>query len=351
MKHQNKLFFLVTAGSVALATTSCTKSLGEKQAVCNGAPQITSVREAAKDGAITVGEKLKAYSVVGTNLKATKQLWINGFEIFVNPALATETHLLFTIPDQAPWRGASKLKIKSDCGEVETNFGLKQPPPVINDFFPVAGNTGDTITINGDIFDKATSVKFDNETATIISVTPTQIKVKLPANVAIAFINITTPGGTVKSKNPFGGIKYAIFDDGKNSNWWEGSWGGVYELNNTTTVKRGTTSIKATYNGGYSGLQFGTNDNAGFSLDGFEAVKLSIYGGTGITANPIVRVYINDRGNSGVYKEVTVKEGQWTDFTIPFSELGGKPSTITRIVVQEGNGSGKVIYIDDLGLI
>lgn len=336
-----KLFSIAVA---LFSLTACTKELGDKERTCETSPSIERIRIVAKDSATTLGQKLNSYVVVGQNLRATKQLWINGFEVYVNPTLCTESNVIFNVPADAPWRGANKLKIKTDCGEAETNFTLQQPPPVINNFSPVVGSTGDTITINGDLFDNATAVTFDNTNATIVSVTPTVIKVKLPANIATAFIFVTTPGGTVKSASAFG-FKYMIYDDVRNSGWWEGSWGGTYDQASTTIVKRGTKSIKATYTGGYAALQFGAN--TALNLATYQGLKLSIYGAVGIGVNTTIKLSIN--GGAGG-KVLTVVEGQWTDFTIPLSELGN-PTTLGNIWVQEFNGANKVIYIDDIGLI
>jgi IPT/TIG domain len=342
MKSTYGLYAIAAVALFSLA--ACTKELGDKERTCSGAPSIQRIRIVAKDSAVTIGQKLNPYSVVGENLRATKQLWINGFEVYVNPTLCTENNVIFSVPADAPWRGNNKLKIKTDCGEAETNFTLQQPPPVINGFSPVVGNTGDTITINGDLFDNATVVKFDNTNATIVSVTPTVIKVKLPANIATAFIYVTTPGGTIKSASAFG-FKYMIYDDVRSSDWWEGSWGGSYDQASTTIVKRGTKSIKATYSGGWGALQFGANSD--FSMSGYQGLKLSIYGGAGIGTNTAIKLVINS-GAGG--KVLTVNEGQWTDFTIPLSELGN-PAKLMNIQVQEFNGANKVIYIDDIGLI
>jgi IPT/TIG domain len=342
MKSTYRLYTIAAVALFSLA--ACTKQLGDKEPACSGAPSIQRVRIVAKDSAVTIGQKLNAYSVVGENLRATKQLWINGFEVYVNPALCTENNVIFSVPADAPWRGANKLKIKTNCGEAETNFTLQQPPPVINSFSPVVGNTGDTITITGDLFDNTTVVKFDNANATIVSVTPTIIKVKLPANVATAFIYVTTPGGTIKSASAFG-FKYMIYDDVRSSDWWEGSWGGNYDQANTTIVKRGTKSIKATYNSGWAAMQFGAN--SALNLAGYQGLKLSIYGGAGIGTNTTIKLSVN---NGAAGKVLTVTEGQWTDFTIPLSELGN-PATLGNIWVQEFNGVNKIIYIDDIGLI
>lgn len=344
MKYSNKLFFFLISPLIVCFINSCTKNLGEETRACNGVPVITSIRLAGKDSTTSLGLKLNSYAVVGSNLKATKQLWINNYEVFVNPAFCTETHVIFSVPAETPWRGDNKLKIKSNCGEVETAFTIQQPPPVIINFFPVVGNAGDTITINGDLFDNATSVTFDSSKATIISVSPTQIKVLLPANIATAFVNVSTPGGTAKSDGAFG-FKYIIYDDSRNSGWWEGSWGGNYDQANTTVIKRGTKSIKATYNAAWAAMQFGANTP--LSLAGYQGLKISIYGGVGIGTNTTIKVSIND-GAKG--KVITVKEGQWTDFTILLIELDN-PASLKNIWIQEFNGTTKFIYIDDIGLI
>jgi hypothetical protein len=42
-------------------------------------------------------------------------------------------------------------------------------------------------------------------------------------------------------------------------------------------------------------------------------------------------------------------EGAWTDYTIPFSQLGS-PTSLTNVTIQEFSNNNSLIYIDDFGL-
>ena len=63
-----------------------------------------------------------------------------------------------------------------------------------------------------------------------------------------------------------------------------------------------------------------------------------------------VKVTINEMYDDGVI--IDIVEGEWTNFTIPLSELNTPTGDFAEIVIQEFSGSApSTIYIDDLGLI
>ena len=160
-----------------------------------------------------------------------------------------------------------------------------------------------------------------------------------------SFIFVETPGGVAQSEQAFG-FKFVIYDDVLNPSWWVGGWGGTQDFENTEQVKRGQYSIKRVYEGTYSGFQIG-NGGAALELSEYAAIKVSIYGGDGIGD---VMVVVNGDYDNG--KIITVTQGEWNNFTIPFSDVGSPTGTLNEIVIQEFSGQApSTIYIDDLGLI
>lgn len=131
-----------------------------------------------------------------------------------------------------------------------------------------------------------------------------------------------------------------------NSAWWSGGWGGTAVYNSTEVVKRGATSIKVSYAGGYgSPIQLGGGN---LNTAEYTSIKLSVYGGSG-TNNNKVKLILNGAASSG--QEIVLTEGKWTDVTIPLNTLGS-PATITEIWLQEfSNTVSSTIYVDDIGLI
>lgn len=312
----------------------------------SGGLKIESVSLAVNDSLVTTGFVENMYIIRGSGFKGTQKIFFNNVQADFNPTLVTDKVIFVTIPLEAPFQNvgtSDKIRIETVNGDIEYDFVIGQPEPKITSFNPVAGGTGDIVTIKGTVFDNLISVKFDEIEALIVSSTSTEIKVEIPAGVVQAKIYVETAGGTAESPGSFG-FKRIIYDDalGEGFQLW-GGWGGTQDLQNTTPVKRGTYSIKRVTEGwsalqiGYSGstLNLGTDVNA---------VKVSIYAET----TGKVRIVFNGDDSHG--KVLDVVAGQWIDFTIPVSEITSQ-TTLSQIWIQEFSGSGNVLYIDDFGFI
>lgn len=327
----------------ALATWSC----ADDDATCGGDPVITRI-STAQDRATAINSgSWDAWIIIqGSNLCGVEGVKVNGVPITMSDAYATSEEITLRIPSRVT-PTSSTLEVAVRGTTIQTEFSIIQPAPKITTFNPMTGNGGDVVTITGDFFDNLQSVKFDDAVAEIVSNTASEIKVKVPQGVSQAYLYVTTLGGTIKSASPFG-FRYLVYDDALAANWWEGSWSGSADLNNTNIVKRGTKSIKHTYTAGFGGLKLG-NGGATISLSGYTGIKLSIYGGPGTSGQ--VKIVVNGSYGDDVSKVVQLTEGAWTDFTIPLSELGS-PTSLNEVVLQEFSGNGAVvIYVDDLGFI
>ena len=373
MKKSTQNLYWILSLLIVFSASSCKKNndLG------TGAPVITRVRTVSKtitvdsvnhritldsssvysqsqvvkfDSTTTDGRLNNQYAIIGKNLGSVTKVSFNGVAAYFNPALVTDNSIIISIPANAPWGPTqpNKLTVVTLHGTATFDFVIQQPPPVITTFGPLAGAVGDTVTITGTVFDNVSSVMFGTVPATIISSSPTQIKVKIPAGVVQAYLFVTTPGGTVQSAAAFG-FKYVVYDDALAKDWQDWSWSSTTNFLYTTTVKRGTYSLSETYTGGYAGLQLGfTGAAIDVAKNGLTAIKFSIYGGKG-TNGKHVKIVIS--GGWGTTVDVTLTEGAWSDYTIPLSQLGS-PTTISSIVMQEDSGNApSTIYIDDIGFI
>lgn len=297
-----------------------------------------------KDSLTTVGYVQNMYIIRGSGFSETEAIYFNDFQADFNPTLVTDNTIIVTIPEDTPYANVSnKLKIVTIKGSVEYDFVIGQPAPTITSFDPVAGGTGDIVTIKGTVFDNLISVKFDDIEAVIVSSTSTEIKVEIPAGVVQAKIFVETAGGIAESPGAFG-FKRIIFDDalGDGFQLW-GGWGGTQDLQNTTTVKRGTYSIQRITEA-WSAIQIGY---AGSTLNlgtDVTALKVSIY------AENTGKLKIVFNGDDANGKVIDVVAGQWLDFTIPVSEITPQ-TTFSQLWIQEFTGSGNVFYIDDFGFI
>jgi len=295
------------------------------------------------DSLTTVGYVENAYIIRGSGFSGTQKIYFNDFEADFNPTLVTDTRIIVTIPKETPYANVSnKLRIVTTSGSAEYDFIIGQPAPTITSFDPLAGGAGQIVTIKGTVFDNLIGVKFGTTEAEIVSSTSTEIKVKIPDGIVQAFIFVETAGGIGKSVGQFG-FKFVVYDDILAPGWWVGGWGGTQNFENTVNVKRGTYAIKRVTEG-WSGFQIG---NGGAAIDltaGFTAIKVSIY------AENDGKVLIALNGNYTAGKQVTLTAGQYTDITVPLSEIGS-PQTLNEIVIQEFSGAGNTYYIDDLGFI
>jgi IPT/TIG domain len=308
-------------------------------------PTIERVRIVPKDSTTTSYFPNNYVAIVGTNLASAQQVYFNGLNSYFNPTLVTETSIIVKIPEDAPWNNAlNQLKVVTKFGEATTNFNIIQPAPSITDFNPKAASPGDIITITGAIFDNVSEVRFDNVVAEIVEKSSSEIKVKVPAGVTQAFIFVTTPGGTVRTAGAYG-FALLIFGDDFPAGWWEGHWGGMADVQ-STEVARGTKSMRYEYTGAWSGFQIGAGTPV--SLSGYTAIKVSVYGGAG-SSGQTVKFVISD--NWGMPYSATLTEGQWTDVTIPLSEVGSPAELKTFIIQCADITTNLVIFVDDLGLI
>ncbi|MDR3711384.1 MAG: hypothetical protein P4L51_01110 [Puia sp.] len=322
----------------------------------------TTQQVTAFDSTTTAGILNNEYAILGKNLGSVTQVLFNGVPAYFSPALVTSTSIIVTVPSNAPWgAGASNtLTVITTHGQTTYTFSIEQPPPVINNFAPLSGSAGDTVTINGSVFNGVTKVTFGSGAsaldAQIISATTTQIQVLVPAGVTgSVYVYVTTPGGTIQSTAKYG-FKYIIYDDALAAGWWTGGtapaagWSNITNFSNTSPVESGQYSISVNYTGGYGGFQVG---NGGPTLNvgalGFTALKLSIYLPASGSAGQKVNIGLNDaESTNGVI--VVLTPGQWTHVSIPLSQLGN-PATIGDLIVQEFSGNLATIYMDNIGFI
>ena len=314
--------------------------------IATGEPTINRVSLAEKDSITTVGRRENLYIIYGNHLATTQKVFFNETEAYFNPTLVTNHTIIVAVPEETPYFNASdELRIETQSGAVTYPFTIEQPPPNITTFAPLAAAPGETVTITGTVFEGLQSVRFGEVEAEIVSATFTEIEVLVPAGVVQEFIYVETSGGITQAESVFG-FAFVLYDDELAPGWWVGGWGGTQDFEGTAQVKRGAYAIERNYDGGYGGFQIG-NGGAPIELEGFSAVKVSIYGGPGIVD---VKIVINGNFDNGYV--ITIPEGEWIDLTIPFDQIGSPTGTLNEFVIQEFSGSvPSLIYIDDLGFI
>lgn len=127
----------------------------------NGAaPIIERVRftdPSTADSAFTKGTLGSTIVVVGKNLSNTLMVYLNDYPVNVNPAYATETHLLVNVLDSIPTVATkpnlpNTLRVINPFGEAVFGFETLPPAPQITQISNTLAKPGDRITLYGNYF-------------------------------------------------------------------------------------------------------------------------------------------------------------------------------------------------------
>lgn len=124
-----------------------------------------------------------------------------------------------------------------------------------------------------------------------------------------------------------------------------GGWSSTTDFASTENAREGSYSMKVTYTGNYGGGgQGGTWGMSPISVVGTEVFAFSVYGGAGTDGK---QLNVNVKSSADNIRTVTIKEGEWTDFELPLSELGNM-TEVTEVWFQNHEWLGS-IYIDRVG--
>ena len=313
---------------------------------------------------VTAGPLGGLFAIIGNNLQTTTTVSFNGYPVYFNPALVTNTSIIVRIAAETPWQnGSNKVVVTTKYGSATLDFTILQPAPTVTGISQFTGNAGDTVTISGTVLDNASVVKFGSTAATIVSNTSTAIKVIVPAN-AMGVTAVTTPGGT--SSGPYAsyngvvppllipfGFKALLYEDAVPSNGYTfGFIGWNANTQSTEQVKRGQYSIRVDYTGNYAGYAVGSGP--GIDLTGATYIKFSIYGGSIGCEGKVIKVAVNDFDHRQV--PVILHERVWSTYVIPLNLFQdatktGTPTSLSYLGFQELSASApETIYLDDLGV-
>jgi hypothetical protein len=300
-------------------------------------------------------------TITGTDLDLVKKIIFTGVSSPVTTFVSqSATQLVVQVP-AATQKGKVTLEAASGIQTTSAN-DLDVVLPSITTMTPNPIDPGTNLTVTGTNLDLVTSIAFQNAPAvtTFVSQSATQIVVTAPMGIARGQITLGVLNSTVTVQStdileitgaaPPPSIALPIYDDAVTNNWtstggWTGGgWGGSANYSNTSPVRAGTKSVRIDYVGGYgSPLQLG---GANINLAPYTTFKISVYGAPG-SGGHTVSIAFNSTNNK---YNLTVVEGQWTDYVIPISTLTSS-TTLTDIWVQEFSGTGGyTIYVDAIGL-
>jgi hypothetical protein len=282
----------------------------------------------------------------GTNLATTFKVDFNSVLAADSLIYADDTSVTVKIPSVLPDPSQNPITVTTKYGTATLNFKILQPPPIITSFDPMAGPSGQTVTIVGNHFGGVTEVRFGNTPATIVSSKKDEIKVTVPPGITWAFITVTTASGSVTSSIAYG-FSFVIYDDALATGWSNTSFSATAVLNNTSPVRRGVNSIKNTCTNTFGALRL-TKASPAIPMTSYTFVKFSIYVTPGSVGRR-VKVMLNGQSASGPTLTLPNQEG-WVEYQIPKTSLGN-PATLTSITFQEFSGLRQEFFVDDIGLL
>jgi hypothetical protein len=299
------------------------------------------------------------------NIKHTDVLTITGEHLDLVTEVVLPGNFVVTNFNQ---QTSGEIKLSIPVGTQNGTFTLKQESPIsvtstdaINILLPQSSqidpsNTDDhvagtTLTIVGTNLSLVKAIKFPGvatPVSTLESQTDTKIEVKIPEGISggtVMFVTIHDYLTPISA--PFGDqliLTTVLFDDAVSALVGKGGgWNADTDWENTEVIRVGTKAVKVNYTDHWGGgAQFGTWGKSPLSMVGLAYFAFSMYGGEGTEGLKIQVKFPNDEIVS-----VIIKEGKWTDITIPLVDLGN-PLTVDEIAFQCQEWTG-VVYFDHIG--
>lgn len=176
--------------------------------------------------------------IKGTNLGTTNKVEFSTIAVNDSLVYADDTTITVKIPTDLPNPENNPITVTTIYGKVVYNFKILQPLPLITSFSPRIGATDTEVTINGNYFLGTTSVKLNNTAVSIVSISKTEIKVKIPASINAGYFYVTTPSGTIKATISYG-LSYIIYDDTLANGWTNTSYSATSLFSNQSNTARG----------------------------------------------------------------------------------------------------------------
>jgi hypothetical protein len=315
-------------------------------------PAVTSMTGSAKH--------LDNITLTGTDLDLVTAIVFGGNKTATSFVSQSETEIVVTVPAGSV-KGKLTLKQASPVNVVTTEE-LTIILPVGTNLAPQPAVPGtDNITITGTNLDlvakltlAGTEGLIDVLSSQFSSQTATEIVLALPADADNGPVKYTTIHDysndlgvivTIPGEGP-PPLLITMYDDQVffgGGNW---SWGNTTETTSSEQFYSGTKSWKHTNTGSDGGASVG--GMSGVNASGKTVFKFSLYGGPG-TDNKQVAAILND--NWGNYNSVVLKEGQWTEYSIPVTSYPAVDfSNITRWIFKcEGASAGQYFFVDRVG--
>lgn len=311
----------------------------------SGALAITSVAKSVEGDltSVTQGDPKNYYIIRGSGFLSTQKIYFNDFDTYFNPTLITDTEIFVLIDEKTPYANASnELKVVTKNGTITYPFVVSPPSPNFKSYNSINAADGDIVIIYGAFFLNP-KVTFGTTSATVISSTLEEIKVKVPAGSAGTYPTVTTISGSSTSTDAMG---TAIYDDIFYGIDGVGGWGiNSTDIANSVSseVAQGQKAIKVDITP-WSGFQIDMWANGGHPVP---AKATGIKFQMKLKSAAKMRVIVNGDWGHEVWFNLTT---DYATYVVKWSDLGltAAPATIGQIVFGS-DGTATNFYIDNLG--
>lgn len=298
-------------------------------------------------------------TISGTDLDlVTEIVFFEGVSVVADDFVSqSATEIVVGVPATVE-KGTITLKQRSPV-EIITTLELEIILPVGTSVTPTPAVPGqDNITIAGTALDLVAQLMLPGgitvPSASFISQSETEIVMLFPEDAKSGVVNYRTIHGYENALGvaviiPSAGLPpllVSLYEESLSSLMEQGGgWNSSTDFASTENAREGSYSMKVTYAGNWGGGgQGGTWNTAPISVAGTEVFAFSVYGGSGTDGK---QLNVNVKSSGDNIKTVTIKEGEWTDFEIPLTELGNMAS-VTEFWFQNHEWLG-TIYIDRVG--
>lgn len=160
LNFNNRIYYLLLFLLGVAIFTSCEKDSSYKIPESSAPPTIERVRltdTTTRDSSLKQSTLGSTIAIVGTNLASAQRVTFNDYSVTVNPAYATDSYLIVTIPDSVPTVATNpnvpdELKVYNNAGEATYKFKVLPPRPEISQISNEYAKPGETITLYGKYF-------------------------------------------------------------------------------------------------------------------------------------------------------------------------------------------------------
>ena len=298
-------------------------------------------------------------TIAGTNLDLiTEIVFFEDISVLAeNFVSQSETEIVLSVPATVE-KGTITLKQSSPV-DIITTQELEIILPIGTSVTPTPAVPGvDNITISGTDLDLVAQLMLPGgitvASTSFISQSETEIVMLFPEDAKSGVVSYRTIHGYENSLGvavivPSAGLPallVSIYEESLTTLMGQGGgWNSTTDFASAENAREGSYSMKVTYTGNWGGGgQGGTWGMSPIPVTGTEIFAFSVYGGAG-TDGKQLNVNVKSAGDN--IKTITIKEGQWTDFEIPLSELGNM-TEVTEVWFQNHEWLG-TIYIDRVG--